>query len=286
MARRTVLVSAFVALSLTLSGCAQIADAGRANTAEDHDPFIHIHGIEEEPGGDGVLVATHNGLYQIDGAGDVNGPLSGDDSDLMGLTSSEGTLFASGHPGPATPSELGTPHLGIIRSDDAGQSWVPVSFTGVEDFHILDSAPDGRLYGVGSTSPAVRISPDGGLTWTTGAELPIADLAPAAGGALYAATEDGLQISIDGGVTFSIVPDAPLLYMLDAFTDGTLVGADTDGVLWRSLPGGGWESFAEAHGTLSALTAGTSGTVLLADDRGVVRIDDGVETIITPAGDQ
>ncbi|WP_243073717.1 sialidase family protein [Microbacterium sp. SS28] len=286
MSRKPTFVSALTVLGLSLAGCSEIAGPGPANTlGAESDAFVHIHGLEEGAG-DALLVATHVGLYQIDSAGTVTGPISGNQADLMGLTSSDGTLFASGHPGTDTPVELGTPNLGIIRSDDAGQSWAPVAFTGVEDFHILDSTSNGRLFGVGSASPAVRVSTDGGLSWSTGADLPMVDLASAADGVLYAATERGVQVSRDEGVTFSILPDAPLLYTLDAFADGTLVGADTEGVLWRSSPDGGWEKLAETHGPLSALTAGESGAVLLADDRGIVRIDDTGETIITQDGEQ
>ena len=78
---------------------------------------------------------------------------------------------------------------------DGGQSWEPLAFTGEEDFHVLTAGPDGQVYGIGSSSPAVQISGDSGSTWTAGSEVTAADLAVTADGVIYAA---GLALAVFG----------------------------------------------------------------------------------------
>ncbi|MDR7233196.1 F510_1955 family glycosylhydrolase [Agrococcus sp. BE272] len=272
-------------LALLLSGCAQEPAPDAAAPAPLHDdPFAHVHGIGVLPGDPDILVATHAGVYRVDSAGKAEGPLGGEDFDAMGFTVAGATLFASGHPGAATSPELGAPNLGIVRSVDGGATWEPVARTGVEDFHVLTGGPDGSLFGIGSSSPGVQASSDAGTTWTAGAELAAADLAVGGSDELYAATEDGLQVSVDGAATFAPVPDAPLLFQIAAGADGTLVGAGVDGLLWRAQEGGGWASGERFSGALQTLAVGEGGSMLLVDDRGLVRIDASGVEVIRPAG--
>ncbi|GAA1740625.1 hypothetical protein GCM10009766_20140 [Microcella frigidaquae] len=239
-----------------------------------------MHGIVDA--GDGtVLLGTHTGLYTLTEDGTATGPVGGADFDAMSLTGAGDTLYASGHPGPDTPAELGAPNLGIIRSTDAGLSWEPVAFTGLEDFHVLTATADGTLHGVGSSSITVRTSTDRGVTWSAGAELAPNDLAGAADGSLYATTQDGLQRSEDGGVTFTPVADAPLLYLVEADLGGGLVGVDTDGTLW-AFDGTTWERFGAVAGTVQALGVSSDGAVVLVDDRGVVWVRGAEATVVLP----
>ena len=191
-------------------------------------------------------------------------------------------LYASGHPGPNTPAELGEHNLGLIRSTDAGTTWEPVAFTGQEDFHVL-TAGDGAIHGIGSSSITIRTSTDGGTTWIDGAELPAADLTVTTDGTLYAATRQGLQESRDAGATFDLVADAPPLYLVEADSTGGLVGVDTDGTLWRVTGTGSWDSVGAATGTVQAL-GNADGAVVLVDDRGIVWIHGTETTVVLPAG--
>ena len=271
--------AALTAGMLLLTGCTPDPPP---HPAADPDPFEHVHAIAAD--GEGVLLATHTGIYRVDEDGQVKGLVGGHDFDAMGFTVTDSTWFASGHPGPSTPAELGAPNLGLIRSTDAGQTWEPVAYTGAEDFHILTAAADGTLYGVGSTGPALRRSSDRGLSWDNGPILAgLAGLA-VADETVYAATEAGLQASIDGGVTFTPVPDAPLLYTV-ATAGQVLVGVDTDGVLWRLIPTGTWEQVGTAAGRVQAIATTANGTVLLVDDRGIVRLGPAPDetTILRPA---
>src|SRR5699024_172703 len=163
----------------------------------------HVHGIVQNPNSDDVLIASHNGIFSIAPDGTATGPIGDYDFDAMGFTELDGVLFASGHPGLETPTELGSPNLGIIRSDDLCETWTPVSLTNVEDFHVLTSGPDGFLYGIGSSSPNIVVSRDKGLTWEPQGAISAVALAISDRG-MYAATEQGVQISTDNGSSFSV----------------------------------------------------------------------------------
>lgn len=271
-------LAAVAAVLMTGCSAAQgVSDAASPQTSAD---FGHVHAIVAAGEG-AVLLGTHTGLYTLSEAGSVTGPLGGADFDAMGLAAAGGILYASGHPGPTTPAELGTPHLGLIRSVDAGATWEPVAFAGQEDFHVLTAAPDGSIYAIGSGSATVRTSADGGVTWADGAEVAAVDLAVTAVGTVHAATQHGVQESRDGGATFTPDPDAPLFYLLEADPSGGLVGVDTDGVLWRST-GSSWENLGTTEGIVQALGITAGGAPVLVDDRGIVWV--GAEsTVIIPA---
>ncbi len=278
--RRTIVALAAAAVAVTvLAGC--VASSTPSPAAQTPVEFGHIHAVVPEAGAT-ILVGTHKGLYRVDAEGSVEGPLGGYDFDVMGLTVTDGVLLASGHPGMDTPSEWGSPNLGIIRSEDSGQSWEPVAFTGEEDFHVLTAGPDGRVYGIGSSSPTVRISGDAGSTWTVAAEVAAADLAVTADSTVYAATQSGLFASQDNATTFGPVTDAPTLYLLDAAGD-ELVGVDTDGKLWRRSGQTAWTPIGTAQGTVAALGLAPSGVVYIVDDRGIVALDGDQATTILPA---
>ena len=272
-------LAAAVAAVTGLAGCG--ASSAPSPAAQTPVEFGHIHAVVPEADAT-ILVATHTGLYRVDTDGSVEGPLGGYDFDVMGLTATDGVLIASGHPGPDTPSELGSPNLGIIRSEDGGQSWEPVAFTGEEDFHVLTAGPDGQVYGVGSSSPAVRISADAGSTWTIAADVAAADLAMTADGMIYAATQSGLLTSQDNAATFEPIADAPTLYLLDAAGD-ELVGVDTDAQLWRRIGQAAWTPIGTAEGTVEALGLSSSGVVYVVDDRGILALDGDQATTILPA---
>ena len=277
--RTLALTTGALTAALVVAGCTSPTTPAPASPAL--EDLGHVHGIVDT--GDGtVLLGTHTGLYTLTEDGAVAGPVGGHDFDAMGLTRAGDVFYASGHPGPTTPPELGAPHLGVLRSTDAGRSWEPVAFTGQEDFHVLTASGAGAIYGIGSSSSTVRTSPDGGATWIDGAELPAADLAVAADGILYAATQQGVQESRDAGATFTAVPDAPLLYMLEADPGGGVAGVDTEGSLWRLIDGS-WTRLGTTTGTVQALGATADGAIVLLDDRGIVWIRGTESTTVLPA---
>ncbi len=116
--------------SLLLSGCA-------VSTGQNQEmAFGHVHGIVDLGSGK-MLMGTHTGIYSLASSGEIAGPIGGNDFDAMGITGNSRVQYASGHPGPNTPSELGSPNLGVVQSVNAGKAWSPVAFTGLEDFHVL-----------------------------------------------------------------------------------------------------------------------------------------------------
>lgn len=263
-------------LTLTLTGCA----------AQKSDPDVipprieHVHVIAPDPRGDGLLVATHGGIFTVAANGEVSGPIGGHEFDAMGFTIAADTLYASGHPGTETPAELGSPNLGIIRSDDYGATWSPVALNGSTDFHSLTAGPDGTLYGILSDGNGVLISTDDGKEWTPGATLSAADLMATEDG-LFAATGEGLLFSADGGVTFAPVNSAPILYALDAKPDGTLAGIGTDGALWSQNADGTWRYVESLQGTAQAFSATGVERFVLVDGRGIVEITPDGTTVVT-----
>lgn len=274
----------FLLATTTLTALAAIATGCTATPLGDPDsaPRIdHIHGIAADPRGDDLFVATHNGIFTLSPGGDLSGPIGGHNFDAMGFTVSEDALFASGHPGENTPAELGDPNLGIIRSDDYGNSWSPIALNGTTDFHVLTAGPDGVLYGIASSQVNLLTSDDEGNTWSEGAPLGAVDLAATDSG-VYAAAEEGLLFSADGGNTFTPVDAAPVLYALEARTDGTLVGAGTDGVLWAENDSGAWQKLESLRGAVQALTA-IDDRIILVDERGIIEISTDGTNILAPA---
>ncbi|RGE19052.1 sialidase family protein [Leucobacter sp. wl10] len=276
---RLLLAAATAAVAAVLTGCAATAPTAPASSPP--PTFGHIHTVIPEDAGT-LLVGTHTGLYRVEEDGTVDGPLGGYDFDLMGLAASGDALIASGHPGLDTPAELGSPNLGIIRSEDAGESWQPVAFTNTEDFHVLTAGPDGRLYGIGSTSPALRVSDDRGDTWEARGEVAAVDLAVTTDGTITAATPEGLRTSTDDGASFTSAADAPLLYLLEAAGD-TVIGVGTDGQIWQRAGDTSWETIGSATGTVEAVGLSPTGMVILVDERGIVALDGDESTIILPA---
>lgn len=275
-------LSTLIGLSLVLTACTSAPEPSPASTT----PVIgHVHGIAQDPSSANLLVASHNGIFAVAPDGVVVGPLGGYDFDAMGFAVNGETLFASGHPGLETPTELGSPNLGIIRSDDVGESWVPVALTNVEDFHVLTVDSDGVLYGIGSSSPNIVVSTDSGATWSPRGIVAAAGLAATDAG-LYAATEQGLQFSTDQGNNFAVIDGAPLLYLLAVTSTDTLVGVGVDGFLWSQSGDGSWEQTESLPGPVQALGVSADDNPVLVDDRGIIEVTDQGSTVRSPASSQ
>ncbi len=197
-------------------------------------PIPHIHGAVV--GADGsVLAGTHEGVRVITPSGQVSAV--GPRDDLMGMTGEPGTtrLISSGHPGQG--SRLPNP-IGLIRSEDGGQTWTPVSLAGEIDFHAL--ATDGDvIVGFDGVSGLVT-SQDGGKTWSKAASMAAMSLAMV-GDQVWATTPDGLMHSSDKAATFAALPGAPPLRLISAGGDGSLWGVDGTGMTWRSRDGKAWD---------------------------------------------
>lgn len=262
------LLATGVAAAGLLVGCGGTDSAAGPQTID----VSHVHGLGVDPSDPSrVLIATHAGLVAYrDGSLSKVGDLS---TDLMGFSiDAEGQFIASGHPG---YDEDGPAALGVIVSTDGGEAWDPVALSGEADFHALD-AWSGGVVGFDGAIGALRISNDGGTSWSQGAtDVAAFDLA-ADETAIVATTEDGPRVSTDGGLSFAAASSAPLLQLVDFAADGRLVGIDPAGEIHASDDLAVWERLGTvSSGQVQALTTGPEGDVWVATTEGLQRSTDG-----------
>ncbi|WP_394426693.1 F510_1955 family glycosylhydrolase [Streptomyces sp. SGAir0957] len=232
----------------------------------------HLHGLGVDPADGAVYAAGHLGVFRLSGGGKAV-RVADRYQDTMGFTvTGPSTFLASGHPSP-TDTDARSPHLGLIRSTDAGRSWQTLSAEGEADFHALQQA--GRaLYGFDSQSGQLWASADGGRSWDKRAKPPLLDIAAHAKSpeTVWAATGKGLERSTDGGRTFSAVPAAPALVAVDEPEAGLLVALAADGRVVSSPDGRTWTERGRLPqgGDPTVLTAVTAQRLLAADSTDAV----------------
>ena len=190
--------------------------------------------------------------------------------------------LGSGHPD--VRDDL-PPLLGLIRSDDAGRTWTPVSLLGEVDFHVLRARGD-RIYGVDAQSGALLVSGDAGRRWQRRSPPgPVLDLAidPGDEERIVVAAEDGLHLSSDGGRGWR--PLHAELTGLLAWGE-QLVLADADGAIHVSEDGGRTWDRVGALGAQPAALAhdGTTGLLAATHDNVVKSSRDGGRTWQLRAG--
>ena len=218
--------------------------------------ITHIHAIVPMPQERGVLLATHEGLFEVIGGRPRRiGPAI----DLMGFTvAQDGTYLASGHPGPG--SALPNP-VGLISSTDRGRTWRAESRVGVSDFHALASTNTATL----AYDDALRVTKDR-RTWSTVAmPAPPRALAASAAGTVLATTERGLFVSYDDGRRWSVVRTPRLLVVATWVGSSTIVGASVDGRLAVSSDVGRTWKTGPRVGTVDALCARQAGASVTVD---------------------
>jgi photosystem II stability/assembly factor-like uncharacterized protein len=210
---------------------------------EDPGP-IHVHGLGVNPADRALFIATHTGLYRV-AQDERQATRVGDRyQDTMGFTIIGPNRFlGSGHPDLNEARTKGLPpHLGLIESNDSGESWQPISLQGEADFHVLRFAGQ-RVYGYDASNDRLLTSSDRGRSWNELAKPgPLVDLAVSPGGRnrMVAASAGGLQEGLfesrDGGESWRRVtkaigllawPKADRLYILV-----------TGGQVFRSRDGG------------------------------------------------
>jgi hypothetical protein len=275
----------FAGVLALLTACSPPAPGRPGVSTDALAAFGHVHGFGVDTTSGRLFAAAHEGLFEIgtfrDGGFQVadiagRGAIAGRAQDTMGFEMHEHRMFASGHPDPREDLALATPNLGLIVSDDSGETWAPVSLHGEVDFHDIAVAPDGeegmRVYGYDAGAGTVMVSDDDGASWTTGAQIPIRDLTidPEDSDTVFATTPDALVISTDAGATFSALPDAPALLLVEATSNG-VIGIAVDGTVWVRDAGGAWRSTGAVDGDVEAMTwaARPQPLLVVLDARGI-----------------
>ncbi|WP_258804228.1 F510_1955 family glycosylhydrolase [Pseudarthrobacter sp. NS4] len=248
-------LAAAAALALTLSACSP----GSTTASQDADnvpsaaatglPSSHIHGLSVNGETDQVLLATHEGLFDV-----TKSPATqiGDTNDLMGFTAAgdNGVFYASGHPGPG--SDLPNP-MGLIKSVDGGKTWEQLSRQGESDFHALAATKSGIVAYDGT----LQTSPDG-KTWSAASTefVPAVLAGTPETDTVLATTREGLQRSTDGGKTWELNTTAPIIQFA-TFAGGTeVVGIEPDGSVHYSADAGStWSRTGQIEGKVQAVTA-------------------------------
>lgn len=259
------------ALALTNEG-----DGGIAGLVGSGPDLAHVHGLGVNPMDGSLYIATHTGLWRA-GRGNRTATRVGDSKqDVMGFSVvGPDRFFGSGHPG---PGQSAPPNLGLIRSDDGGRSWEPVSLLGEADFHVLRSR--GRtVYGFNGLSGTLMASRDGGRRWQQQAPPgPLIDLAidPADPRRVVVSTDEALFGSSDAGggwrpladdrIGLLAWPERERLYFIDG--SGQVSRSEDCGRVWREMGSIGAQpaAFAAADGALYA--ALPDGTVKRSSDDG------------------
>jgi hypothetical protein len=167
-------------------------------TAQNDPGPVHVHGLGINPADRSLFIATHTGMWRV-GEGERTAKRVGESQqDTMGFTVVGPDHFlGSGHPDTTTLPPL----LGLIESDNAAQTWQPISLLGEADFHVLRFA-QGRVYGYDASNDRLLVSTDSGRSWSQVIRpAPLIDLAvdPRNSKRVIAAGESGLHISIDTG---------------------------------------------------------------------------------------
>jgi len=250
--RIAALAAVAAGVALSLSGCIPAsvpADPVPRQSASSGLPGAHIHGLSVNGETGQVLLATHDGLYDMSKKPAVKvGPAN----DLMGFTPGmdQGVFYASGHP--VQDSALPGP-LGLIKTSDGGKTWEQLSRQRESDFHALATTKSGIVAFDGT----LRTSPDG-KSWKT----VVAGFMPAvlAGNpysdTVLATTREGVQRSTDAGATWALDKSAPIIQFAAFASAKEAVGVAPDGTVYYSADAGTtWKRTGKITGEVQALAA-------------------------------
>jgi hypothetical protein len=250
-----------------------LSDRDKPVASEDPGP-IHVHGLGINPGDGALYIATHTGLWRVEGK-ETQAKRVGDRlQDTMGFTVAGPNRFlGSGHPDPRDIRDRRLPPLlGLIESTDAGKTWQPISLLGEADFHVLRNAGD-RVYGFDATNERLMVSRDKGRTWRERRPpAPVIDLVPdpRRSGRVLAATERGLFESDDAGASWRALGEAVGLLAWPA--PNRLYAVDGRGRVFLSGDAGReWKAVGDIGGQPAALLAATSRDLYVALHDGTIK---------------
>jgi len=172
--------------------------------------LTHIHGLAYSADGKTLFVPSHHGLAMYAGGKWSKAP--GPQHDYMGFSATKDGFYSSGHP--ASGSGLINP-FGVIRSTDAGKSWVKLSLEGESDFHLLATSHGTNavyVYNPGSNSkmktPGIYYTLNSGFVWNRAKAGGFSDqptslaVHPSDPKVVAVGSKSGLYLSTDSGDSF------------------------------------------------------------------------------------
>lgn len=252
----------------------------KGGTVASEDPgLIHVHGLAVDPADEALFVASHTGLFRLPEDGGEAVRVADRYQDTMAFTIVGPNRFlGSGHP---DASEDLPPYLGLIESEDAGETWEEVSLMGKVDFHLLAASED-RIYGFGSEwgggEPIFLASEDRGKTWsdrTVPGALESLALSPEDSDLLIASGDGKLLISRDGGKRWGALSGTPGLLawpspdeLYRADPGGRIELSEDAGRTWRKTGSLPEAPSAFGHGSGRLFAATHEGSILESSDRG------------------
>jgi len=273
-ARRVALLSALALVVLTLGACADTTDNDPADRRVAHDPHLigHVHGLGIDPADGTLYAAGHFGVFRIDEHGTAT-RIADRWQDTMAFTvTGAGTFLGSGHP---DLREDLPPHLGLIESTDAGETWRSLSLLGEADFHALEVVGD-RVYGYDATNGRLMTTTDR-KSWTTIAEGQLVDIAvvPSRPDRVVVTTPSGAVLELHLNGSSRRLGAAPRLVWVDSDPDGRLVGSTAEGDLFTAAgPDGKWKRAGRVPGIPAALEVAKTAWYA-ATDEGIFTSADG-----------
>jgi hypothetical protein len=257
------------------------AETSTPSVAETPAPSVSganafIGSIAVDPKDGTVMLGTGLGLFRMkpgaENAPRVVGELDGGpvSSNLVIRYAGPGDLIGSGHPegGGSLPE-----NLGLMRSRDAGDTWQTVSELGESDYHILQAAGD-RVVGVKAEESTIRVSADGGRTFTdrTPPDTPL-DVAfdPGDPKRMVVTTQRGVFTSGDEGASWRERDAVPAGQLAWGKPDA-LYRADTGGEIKVSADGGQtWKTAGNVRMTVNELAVDADGALYASVAGGVVQ---------------
>lgn len=256
--RSTAASAAAAGLVLSLAACGQASSPAAEKlstaTARTDLPSAHVHGLTVNGKTGQVLLAAHEGLFDVSNQPAVKiGPAN----DLMGFTAAmdEGVFYASGHPGQG--SDLPDP-AGLIKTSDGGKTWEQVSRQNQSDFHALATTKSGIVAFDGT----LRTSADG-KNWKsvdTGF-IPAALAGNPHDDTVLATTTAGVQRSTDGGKTWALIRSGPVIQFAAFASAREAIGIEPGGAVHYSSDGGAtWTRKGAIAAQVQAIAA-TAGSV-------------------------